>query len=111
MPTLSPVDLAIVAAYTLGMTLFGLSCGAVHWLLKGADGLTAAWLGRFAVAGLIAGVVVGVCAACDYAANAASFDGRESAGPAGREEVFERPAIPVDVAARRQVPHTVNGRK
>jgi hypothetical protein len=104
------VIVAMTAA-AAGGTLFGLMCGVIHAALKWDAGLVLAWLERFAVSGLIAGVIVGVCAACDCAANFDAPADRGATGPTDREERADWPAISLEITARRHAAHEVNGRK
>jgi len=57
------------AVTAMGVTAYGLLCGAVLWLDQGLDSLPVAWLERFFVSGAMAGAIVGVLMAVDHARN------------------------------------------
>ena len=102
--------MATTAVSTVGGTLFGLLAESSTRRSSGDGGLIPSWVERFAVAGLMAGVIVGVCVAWDHAATFAGSGEREEDERAGDwEPLSDWPGLPADASARRYAPHEVNG--
>jgi hypothetical protein len=100
------------AAAGAGATLFGFLCGVVHAALKWDAGLILTWGERVAVAGLMAGLIVGICIAWDHVTSfAVSGDrGGDKGWEADWKQRGDWPPLPADISVRRHTPHEVNGR-
>jgi hypothetical protein len=98
------------AAATVGGTLVGVLCGVLHAALRWNDGLIPWWVDRFAIAGLIAGFIVGVCVACDHVVNfAAAGDGRPKERPRYWGESGDWPPLPAAKPVLPPPPHEDTG--
>jgi hypothetical protein len=101
------------AATAGGVTLYGVLCGALFWAIDGPDGFTGATLGRFTLAGAVAGALVGAGIAWDHAVSYVAppdrtrdDERRDSESPDGHQTARRTTPVSLWQAARR---HGLNG--